>query len=89
MKKLSKISLLLLSFILLFNMVCADIIDFNNPTPKHHYEEDFNVSPVILVIVGIVVAVAICALVYLGIAKKGQKTPENEQTVESSKEEQN
>ena len=89
MKKLSKISLLLLSFILLFNMVCADIIDFNNPTSKHHYEEDFNVSPIILIIVGIVVAVAICALVYLGIAKKGQKTPENEQTVESSKEEQN
>ena len=39
--------------------------------------------------IGIVVAVAICALVYLGIAKKGQKTPENEPTVESSKEEQN
>ena len=89
MKKLSKISLLLLSFILLFNMVCADIIDFNNPTSKHHYEEEFTVSPIILIIVGIVVAVAICALVYLGIAKKGQKTPENEQTVESSKEEQN
>ena len=88
MKKLSKISLLLLSFILLFNMVCADIIDFNNPTPKHHYEEEFTVSPIILIIVGIVVAVAICALVYLGIAKKGQKTPENEQTVESSKEDQ-
>lgn len=88
MKKLSKISLLLLSFVLLFNMVCADIIDFNNPTPKYHYEEEFTVSPVVLIIVGIVVAVAICALVYLGIVKKSKKTPENEQTVESSKEEQ-
>lgn len=84
MKKLSKISLLLLSFILLFNMVCADIIDFNNPTPKHHYEEDFNVSPIILIIVGVVVAIAICALVYLGVVKRNHN---NEQKVESSKEE--
>lgn len=84
MKKLCKISLLLLSFILLFNMVCADIIDFNNPTPRHHYEEDFNVSPIILIIVGVVVAIAICALVYLGVVKRNHS---NEQKVESSKEE--
>ena len=91
MKKLSKISFAILSFVLLINTVFADVaIDLTNP---HFYDdtplvEETTISPVILVIVGIVVAVAICALVYLGIVKKGQKTHENEQTVESSKEEQ-
>lgn len=87
MKKLCKCSLVLLSFVFLLNMVFADVIDFNNPTPKYHYEEEFTISPVILVIVGIVVAVAICALVYLGIVKKNEKISKDEQKVESSKEE--
>ena len=88
MKKLSKCLFLLLSFVLLFNVALADVVDIWDPAPRHFEEEEFTVSPVVLIIVGIVVAVAICALVYLGIVKKGQKTPENEQTVESSKEEQ-
>ena len=87
MKKLSKCLFLLLSFVLLFNVALADVVDIWDPAPRHFEEEEFTVSPVVLIIVGIVVAVAICALVYLGIVKKGQKTPENEQTVESSKEE--
>ena len=88
MKKLSKIGLVVLSFVLLFNIALADVVDIWDPAPRHFYEEEFTVSPIVLVIVGIVVAVAICALVYLGIVKKGQKTPENGQTVESSKEDQ-
>ena len=88
MKKLSKCLFLLLSFVLLFNVALADVVDIWDPAPRHFEEEEFTVSPVVLIIVGIVVAVAICALVYLGIVKKGQKTPENEQTVESSKEDQ-
>lgn len=91
MKKLSKISFAILSFVLLINTVFADVaIDLTNP---HFYDdkplvEETTISPVILVIVGIVVAVAICALVYLGIAKKNQNVQKNDTTVESNKEEQ-
>ena len=88
MKKLSKIGLVVLSFVLLFNIALADVVDIWDPAPRHFYEEEFTVSHVILFIVSIVVAVSICALVYWGIVKKGQKTPENGQTVESSKEDQ-
>lgn len=87
MKKLSKCLFLLLSFVLLFNVALADVVDIWDPAPRHFEEEEFTVSPVVLIIVGIVVAVAICALVYLGIVKKNEKISNDEQKVESSKEE--
>ena len=69
MKKLSKISFAILSFVLLINTVFADVaIDLTNP---HFYDdtplvEETTISPVILVIVGIVGIVSIVAIVGIG-----------------------